>query len=217
MNHDPNVLLVRMEKVRGLGFISLVIKNREITKTPFDFWFSRKDLQDWLLHACSAHDNEAFYCTNFESRLVIRHESRSEEDDNNIVVFELFIYKTFTDNYVMYSFRIGASTLLRFLESPDTPLRFLYHPDATFPRIICPNVKSEVLSSPLKRRALSKALRDSFKWKGSKSVTLYRDWGDDFYFVEEGGISGGLCLSDYRKVVGKDSVERNCYRYSVHT
>lgn len=217
MNHDLNVLLVRMEKVRGLGFISLVIKNREMTKTPFDFWFSRKDLQDWLLHACSAHNNEAFYYTNFESRLAVRLENRSGEDDNNIAVFELFIYKTFTDNYVMYSFRIDAPTLLKFLESPDTPLRFLYHPDATFPRIICPNVKSEVLSSPLKRRALSKALRDSFKWKGSKSVTLYRDWGDDFYFVEEGGISGGLCLSDYGKVVGKDGVERNYYRYSVHT
>ena len=75
MNHDLNVLLVRMEKVRGLGFISLVIKNREMTKTPFDFWFSRKDLQDWLLHACSAHDNEAFYYTNFESRLAVRLET----------------------------------------------------------------------------------------------------------------------------------------------
>lgn len=217
MNHDLDVLLVRMKKACAPGFVSLVIKNREMAKTPFDFWFSRKDLLDWLLHACSAHNNEAFYCTNFESRLVVRLENRSEEDDNNIVVFELFIYKTFSENYVMYSFRIDAPTLLKFLESPDTPLRFLYHPKGTFPRIICPNVKSEVLSSPLKRRALSKALRDSFKWKGSKSVTLYRDWGDDFYFEEEGGIAGGLCLSDYGKVVGKDGVERNYYRYSVHT
>ena len=120
MNHDLNVLLVRMEKVRGLGFISLVIKNREMTKTPFDFWFSRKDLQDWLLHACSAHNNEAFYYTNFESRLAVRLENRSGEDDNNIAVFELFIYKTFSENYVMYSFRIDAPTLLKFLESPDT-------------------------------------------------------------------------------------------------
>lgn len=169
MNHDLNVLLVRMEKVRGLGFISLVIKNREMTRTPVDFCFSRKDLQDWLLCACSAHDNSAFYCANFESRLVVRLKNRSEEDDNNIIVFELFIYKTFSENYVMYSFRIDAPMLLKFLESPDTPLCFLYHPDATFPRIICPHVKSEVLSSPLKRRALSKALRDSFKWRGSKA------------------------------------------------
>lgn len=217
MNYDPNVLLVRMEKVRGLGFISLVIKNRKMTKTSFDFWFSRKDLQDWLTHVRVDHNNSAFYCTNFESRLVVRLESRSEEDDNNIIVFELFIYKTFSENYVMYSFRIDAPTLLKFLELPFPPLRFLYHPDATFPRIICPHVKSEVLSSPLKRRALSKALRDSFKWKGSKSITLYHDWGDDFYFKEEGGIAGGLCLSDYGKVIGKDGVERNYYRYSVHT
>lgn len=55
------------------------------------------------------------------------------------------------------------------------------------------------------RRALSKALRDSFQWPGDH-VTLSRDWGKDFWFSAD-GIHGGLCRSHYN---GKIT-------YSVHT
>ena len=95
MNHDLNVLLVRMEKVRGLGFISLVIKNREMTKTPFDFWFSRKDLQDWLLHACSAHNNEAFYYTNF--RPALRYGLKTEAE--KMITTSLFLNCSSTKHF----------------------------------------------------------------------------------------------------------------------
>ena len=64
------------------------------------------------------------------------------------------------------------------------------------------------------RRALSKAMRDSFKWKDS-CLCLYADWGSDFSFVEQ-KMSGGLCLHDTR-VSGKDKKLHNKLIYRVHT
>lgn len=64
------------------------------------------------------------------------------------------------------------------------------------------------------RRALSKAMRDSFKWKNS-SLCLYADWGCDFSFVEQ-KLSGGLCLHNTR-VPGKDKKLHSKLSYQVHT
>ena len=64
------------------------------------------------------------------------------------------------------------------------------------------------------RRALSKALRDSFKWKDS-SLCLYADCGNDFSFVEQ-KLSGGLCLHNTR-VPGKDKKLYSKLSYQVHT
>lgn len=64
------------------------------------------------------------------------------------------------------------------------------------------------------RRALSKAMRDSFKWKNS-CLCLYADWGNDFSFVEQ-KMSGGLCLHDTR-ISGKDRKPHNKLYYQVHT
>ena len=64
------------------------------------------------------------------------------------------------------------------------------------------------------RRALSKALRDSFKWKNS-CLCLYADWGSDFSFVEQ-KLSGGLCLHNTR-VAGKDKKLHSKLCYQVHT
>ena len=64
------------------------------------------------------------------------------------------------------------------------------------------------------RRALSKAMRDSFRWKNS-SLCLYADWGNDFSFVEQ-KLSGGLCLHSSR-VAGKDKKLHNKLCYQVHT
>ena len=64
------------------------------------------------------------------------------------------------------------------------------------------------------RRALSKAMRDSFKCQNS-CLCLYADWGNDFSFVEQ-KRSGGLCLHDTR-VAGKDKQLHSKLYYSVHT
>lgn len=64
------------------------------------------------------------------------------------------------------------------------------------------------------RRALSKALRDSFKWKNS-CLCLYADWGSDFSFVEQ-KLSGGLCLHSSR-IAGKDKKLHSKLCYQVHT
>lgn len=64
------------------------------------------------------------------------------------------------------------------------------------------------------RRALSKAMRDSFRWKDSH-ICLYADWGNDFAFVEQ-KMSGGLCLHDTR-ISGKDRKPHSKLYYQVHT
>ena len=66
----------------------------------------------------------------------------------------------------------------------------------------------------LQRRALSKALRDGFRWKDSH-ICLYTDWNDDFAFVEQ-RMSGGLCLHKTR-VIGEDSKPHDKLSYQVHT
>lgn len=70
------------------------------------------------------------------------------------------------------------------------------------------------LGNKLKKRALSKAMRDNFKWPGTKEIILTSDGNNDFYFKEvlEGtlancGICGGLIFSNYN---GK-------YMYTMHT
>ena len=64
------------------------------------------------------------------------------------------------------------------------------------------------------RRALSKAMRDSFKWKNS-SLCLYADWGNDFSFVDQ-RLNGGLCLHNTH-VPGKDKKLHSKLSYQVHT
>ena len=66
------------------------------------------------------------------------------------------------------------------------------------------------------RRALSKALALSFRWRDDE-VYMSRDWYDrDFFFRSAHSISGGFLLSS-RMIVGKDGREHEELRYSVHT
>lgn len=64
------------------------------------------------------------------------------------------------------------------------------------------------------RRALSKAMRDSFKWKDSH-VCLYTDWDKDFSFVDQ-CMNGGMCLHETR-VIGRDGKFHRKLHYQVHT
>ena len=66
----------------------------------------------------------------------------------------------------------------------------------------------------LHRRALSKAMRDSFRWKDSH-VCLYADWGKDFSFVDQ-RLNGGLCLHE-KQIIGRDGKRHDKLYYSIHT
>lgn len=66
----------------------------------------------------------------------------------------------------------------------------------------------------LHRRALSKELRDVFRWKGSH-VCLYADWDQDFGFVDQ-CVTGGLCLHETH-VVGRDGKKHCKLCYQLHT
>ena len=71
-----------------------------------------------------------------------------------------------------------------------------------------------VLNDRRKKRALIKALRDHFHWP-NESVTLYRDFRDDFCFSAR-TLNGGLCLHQ-RTVMDRNGEKHTAFAYEVHT
>lgn len=79
---------------------------------------------------------------------------------------------------------------------------------------------SRVVADKLKRRALSKYLRDGFQWHGAKEIKLYDDGRYDFFFEEvmeddSIGLVGGLILHEGMMQRGLYSYHREAY--SLHT
>ena len=78
------------------------------------------------------------------------------------------------------------------------PVKYLYHEPAAQARIDASRAGKtirQILTCPRKRRALCKAMRDSFQWV-DETVNLFNDFGDSFYFTTESGFpsNGGLVL-----------------------
>ncbi len=71
------------------------------------------------------------------------------------------------------------------------------------------------LHSAHQKRALCKALRDSFQWHTAEHITLFADWGDDFGFSSD-ILYGGLCLHT-ASVTGRNGRTYEKLTYSVHT
>ena len=65
------------------------------------------------------------------------------------------------------------------------------------------------------KRALCKALRDSFHWRDSGEVYIVADWRRDFYFTTD-DMNGGLCRHE-SSVKGKDGKVHRAVKYSIHT
>ncbi len=114
-------------------------------------------------------------------------------------------------------------------ECPDTlvwdvlrnqePMRYLYTPPPWTSRIdqrISPAAMRIILSDPRKKRALSKAMRDYFKWDDD-FVTLYSDGGADFFFRPSSGYPscGGLILHESSVKTTHGSYPK--LSYSIHT
>lgn len=98
-------------------------------------------------------------------------------------------------------------------------IRYLYrpqNPQAHINAVPAAMVIRKVRSSSITRRALSKALRDNFHWKGD-TVTLYRDGGKGFYFRTSSGCpaEGGLIL--HHTMINTSVGVRPMVYYSVHT
>ena len=112
-------------------------------------------------------------------------------------------------------FREILSDLLR----TGRPSRALYRPTAPHARVDASHAVStihQVIADGLASRALSKALRDCFRWR-AETVTLYRDGPLDFLFTTASGCPafGGLVRHEttIRTPVG---TKPKVY-YSVHT
>ena len=79
---------------------------------------------------------------------------------------------------------------------------------------------SRVVADKLKRRALSKYLRDGFRWHGAKEIRLYDDGRYSFFFEEimeddKLGLVGGLILHKGERRRGLYSYHQETY--SIHT
>ena len=91
-----------------------------------------------------------------------------------------------------------------------------------FPKIVFKSRHAlhNAVADPLKRRALSKKLRDGFRWHGAKEIRLYDDGRYSFFFEEimeddKLGLVGGLICHDTMKKRGLLSYHTEYY--SIHT
>ncbi len=73
----------------------------------------------------------------------------------------------------------------------------------------------KICADKREKRALCKALRDSFHWRDTDEVYLVADWRRDFYFTTD-NMNGGLCRHE-RTVRGKDGKAYQAVRYEIHT
>jgi hypothetical protein len=88
--------------------------------------------------------------------------------------------------------------LIQHVLTTRKPVKYLYHEPVAQARIDSSRAGEtirQILTSPQKRRALCKAMRDSFHWV-DETVSLFNDFGDSFYFTTESGFpsNGGLVL-----------------------
>lgn len=126
--------------------------------------------------------------------------------------------------------RLGNGKIEGFEESFEIPVEQLRSVlDGNKERVLCKPVTREIpihtrnagrsirkaLENKLTRRALSKALRDNFKYTDGE-VTLYNDWAG-FYFKASGRmpICGGLIAHTVSRRTKVGIVQE--IRYSVHT
>lgn len=112
------------------------------------------------------------------------------------------------------TFELPADLIRRAMDGEK--VTYLCRPNYALPKIVAQCTPASIVSDPLKRRALSKALRDNFRYYGAGRVILSSDGPNDFFFRIDGErLSGGLILSQHsRQVNGR---ERTGYYYSVHT
>ena len=90
--------------------------------------------------------------------------------------------------------------LIQQLLDTRKPIKYLYQAPANQAHInssYAGKTIRKLMTDPQKRRALSKAMRDSFQW-ADESVTLYSDFENSFYFITKSGFpaNGGLVLFD---------------------
>lgn len=109
----------------------------------------------------------------------------------------------------------SLSDLLR----TGSPARVLYSPTDAHARVDVSHAAStirRVRQDGLASRALSKALRDCFRWRG-ETVTLYRDGPMDFAFATASGCPAFGGLVRHETTVSTPVGAKPRVYYSVHT
>ena len=113
---------------------------------------------------------------------------------------------------------IPAQSLTDLLRT-GSPARVLYRPTDTHARVDASRAAStirRVRQDELASRALSKALRDCFRWRG-ETVTLYRDGPLDFTFTTASGCPAFGGLVRHETTVSTPVGAKPRVYYSVHT
>lgn len=113
---------------------------------------------------------------------------------------------------------IPAQSLTDLLRTGN-PARVLYRPTDTHARVDISHAAStirRVRQDRLASRALSKALRDSFQWRG-ETVTLYRDGALDFTFTTASGCPAVGGLIRHETTISTPVGTKPKVYYSIHT
>lgn len=127
--------------------------------------------------------------------------------------YGLDIVKGFTLRFTI------PENMLRSLLCDGEPIKYLYKPKPQTSCIESTHASKTILricTNKLTRRALSKAMRDCFQWRGN-IVTLYPDGYRSFFFRTSSGCPdcGGLIL--HETTVKTPAGEKQKLSYSVHT
>ena len=138
----------------------------------------------------------------------------------DLVHLKLLWYHNETGKYAMYAVqRIEIPAAVMQSALSGKPVRFLYNENLSLPKLDFSSAAETIrgiCADSHKRRALSKALRNSFQWRGSRFITFCGDSPpDSFFFREQGGVCGGLILHRNKKQTKAGEV--SYYEYSVHT
>ena len=188
---NPNLPNILFKAERRDDFISIQTYHRAHGRHG-RFRILRDALQDWL----DGDRARPFYDADCGDFLVLR----LQGGVCKMRLVWLSAYGNGELRGIQQEVRIPEKQLLTLLQH-GTPIRRLCKPQRSNARINArpsTEVLRKILGDKRKRRALSKAMRDSFRWNDDSRITLYPDGADSFYFEANGDwpLYGGLVLHD---------------------
>ena len=134
-------------------------------------------------------------------------------------IYWISVYADDTLSGYRQMFALPVHLIQRVLDSKDLEIRYL-HRNAVKPTrfyaVRAARTLQRIQQDTRMRRALSKGMRDHFRWPGD-TVTLYSDGPTDLYFTTESGFpaNGGFILHE-----GSVNTVRGTFpklQYAVHT
>lgn len=209
MNPNQNNILIRAWLTDN-GYLAITTYSRAHGKHG-RFFIMKDALCEWL-HGLQTHP---FYDT--DCGWILRFQRI--RDNYDIIIYWLSSDSRDQVRGIRQRFMLPAALLQSLLMNNGAPIKMVYSETAAMAHIDVTGASTTlrtICANKRKRRALSKAMRDCFKWDDDK-VYLVPDFGSSFFFTTQSGCpsSGGLVL--HETTIATPHGEFPKLFYSVHT